>query len=156
MRRSSIAWLVGAAILAFAAAWVLLGVAEVYVSVSWITAVLLVLLALALWIAGRSVKRLVEGERTSMTPIGASRVAALAQASAWGGALATGYFAAQVLLAATNSHASFATRHLWESLASGVAAVVLGVVALVVEHWCSIPPEDESQAWSAASGPEPA
>ncbi|MGC5627503.1 DUF3180 family protein [Georgenia sp. Z1344] len=156
MRRTSIAWLVGAAIIAGAASWLLLGIAEVYVEVSWLTAVVLLGLALGLWLGGRAVRRLVEGERTSMTPLGAARVAALAQASAWGGSLVTGWFAAQALVAAGSWHAAFAAAHLAESVANGVAAVVLVVVGLVVEHWCSIPPEDETEVRSAASGPEPA
>ncbi|MGC5615203.1 DUF3180 domain-containing protein [Georgenia sp. Z1491] len=156
MRRTSVAWLVGAAILAGTASWALLGIADVYVEVSWLTAVILLGLAVALWFAGRGVRRLVEGERTTMTPIGAARVAALAQASAWGGALVTGWFGAQAIVAVVHRHAAFATEHLWESIASGVAAVVLVVVGLVVEHWCSIPPEDDADVRSAASGPEPA
>lgn len=156
VRRTSVAWLVGVAIIALAATWAVVGLADVYLAVSWLTALVLVLLAVALWVGGRSVRRLVEGERTSMTPIGAARVAALAQASAWGGSLVVGYFGAQVLVAVRSWHASFAAAHLWESVASGLAALVLVVVGLVVEHWCSIPPDDEGTSRSSARDPEPA
>lgn len=157
MRRTSIPWLVGAAVIAFAVAWAVVGVGNVYVAVPWPTAVVLVLLAGGLWLGGRAVKRLVDGERGSISPIAAARIAALAQASAWGGSLVVGYFVAQALVAGSNMHASFATGHLWSSIACGAAALLLVVVGLVVEHWCSIPPgEDDAGARSPSSGAEPA
>lgn len=156
MRRTPVAWLVGVAVVAFALAWAVLRMGRVFVPVPWATGLVLVALAVALLLGGRSVRRLVEDGEAWISPIGAVRIAALAQASAWVGSLLVGYFASQVLVAVVNWHAEFAVGHLWSSITSGVAALVLVVVGLLVEHWCSLPPGDDDATALTTDGREPA
>lgn len=109
------------------------------------------LAVLLLWL-GRGVRRLVRREPTSMTPIGAARVVALAMASALVGAALAGYFGAQLILALEHIQAPLPRD---QALAAGLAllaTVVLVVVALVVEHWCRVPPDDEDETHHRTGG----
>ncbi|UNX54482.1 DUF3180 domain-containing protein [Georgenia sp. TF02-10] len=99
--------------------------------------------AVVLLYLGRGVRRLVRREATWVTPIGAARVVALAQASALVGAAFAGYFAAQLLLALGNLGAPLPQAQAWAAGLALLACLALIVVALVVEAWCRIPPEDD-------------
>lgn len=100
-------------------------------------------LAVVLLLLGRGVRRLTRGKRTTMDSLGAARVAALAKASALGGAGLVGYFAAQLLTAFRNLDAPALRSHALSSGAASLACLVLVGVALLVEWWCRIPPDDE-------------
>ncbi|GAA4418582.1 hypothetical protein GCM10023169_08340 [Georgenia halophila] len=116
------------------------------VPVSYLSAAGPALLAIVLLSMGRSVRRLVRQEPTSMTPIGASRVVVLAKAAALVGSALVGYFAAQVLVALDNLSAPLPEQR---ALASGVAlltCVALVAVAIRVETWCRVPPEDDDDS----------
>ncbi|WP_193312876.1 DUF3180 domain-containing protein [Georgenia subflava] len=97
-----------------------------------------------LWL-GRNVRRLVRRDPTSMTPIGAARVVVLAKASALVGAVLVGYFGAQLVLALENLAAPLPRDQAWAAGLSLVACVVLVGVALLVEWWCRVPPEDDDE-----------
>ncbi|WP_324649462.1 DUF3180 domain-containing protein [Georgenia sp. H159] len=105
----------------------------------------LAVIAVVLLQLGRSVRRLTEGEPTRMDLLRAARVAMFAKACSLCGAAFIGYFAAQVLIAWTNISAPALQGHALSSVAAGVASLVLVAVALLVEHWCSLPPDDDGE-----------
>lgn len=108
---------------------------------SWVG---LSVVAVVLLVLGRSVRRLTEGRATGMDLLRAARVAMFAKACSLCGAGFTGYFVAQLLIARTNTSAPALRDHALSSGAAAVACVALVAVALVVEHWCRLPPEDEA------------
>jgi DMSO reductase anchor subunit len=104
------------------------------------------LLAVVLLWLGRGVRRLVRQEATSMTPLGAARVVLLAKASSLVGSVLVGYFAAQVLVALDNLSAPLPRE---QAVAAGLAllsCLALVAVALLVEWWCRVPPDDEDDS----------
>lgn len=104
---------------------------------------------------GRTVRQYTRGDRRRIDPLLAARTVVLATASAYTGALLSGWYAGQVLLVLGDLELP-ARREL--ALSAGFAllcTVALAVVGLVVERWCEIPPdegEDGGSGASAASG----
>nr|NLD40772.1 DUF3180 domain-containing protein [Actinomycetales bacterium] len=117
---------------------------------SWLTHVFMAaVIALVFW-RGRAVRRMVEGEDTSMTPLEAARVAMAAKTSAVVGSLLGGYFAAVILFVAGLPPAPARLDLLISALAGVALAVLMVVVGLVVERWCRVdPPEDENGVGAA-------
>ncbi|MFC4556212.1 DUF3180 family protein [Georgenia faecalis] len=103
----------------------------------------LAVVAVAVLLLGRSVRRFTERKPTRMDALRAARVAVLAKASSAAGAALAGYFAAHVLAALANLGAPMLTTHAWWAGAAGLASLALVVVGLVVESWCRIPPDDD-------------
>ena len=92
---------------------------------------------------GWRVRQYLRGRRPGLDPLLAARTVVLASASAWTGALLTGWYAGQVLLVAGDLQIE-ARRDV--ALAAGAAlvcTVVLAVVGVVVERWCEIPPPED-------------
>ncbi|MFH5821956.1 DUF3180 domain-containing protein [Georgenia sp. AZ-5] len=147
MRRTSWASLVALALLAGLVAFLALswmdGQGLLPVPVPPLSALGPALLAAVLLALGRSVRRLVRQEPTSITPIGASRVVVLAKACALVGAALVGYFAVQLLLTLDNLSAPLPREQAWSAGLALLACVALVVVALVVERWCEVPPSDD-------------
>lgn len=111
-------------------------------------ALALVLIAALLLLLAWPVRAAARGEKR-IDPFYATRVVVLAKASALSAALLAG--AAAGILAYLLSRAVVP---LGSTLASGatlVAAVILVVVALVAEHLCSLPPQDDELDEAAAS-----
>lgn len=100
-------------------------------------------LAVVLLLLGRGVRRMVKQEATWMTPLGAARVVMLAKSCALVGAALVGYFAAQLLRTLNNLTAPLPREQAWASGLALVACLALVGVALLVEWWCRVPPEDE-------------
>ncbi|MFD1506420.1 DUF3180 domain-containing protein [Georgenia yuyongxinii] len=114
-------------------------------------------LAAVLLALGRNVRRMIKRQPTSMTPIGAARVVMLAKASALVGAALVGYFGAQLLLTLDNLAAPLPREQAWAAGFALVACLVLVGVALLVEWWCRVPPEDDDRKTARPSGaPTPA
>ncbi|WP_413452023.1 DUF3180 domain-containing protein [Georgenia phoenicis] len=109
------------------------------------TWLVLAVVAVVLVLLGRSVRRLTEGRTTRMDHLRAARVAMFAKACSLCGAAFTGWFGAQVAVAWTNISAPALREHAVWSGAAAVAALVLLGVALLVEHWCRLPPEDDAE-----------
>lgn len=149
MRRTSWQTLLGTGVVVGALSYLGLTVLETrngtVVPVSAQTWLVLAVVAVVLLLLGRSVRRLTEGRTTRMDHLRAARVAMFAKACSLCGAAFTGYFAAQVAVAWTNISAPALRDHAVWSGAAGVAALVLLVVALVVEQWCRLPPEDDPE-----------
>lgn len=149
MRRTSPAALLGAAVAGGAIAW-LLQVALVssgapsFIPPATLYTVL-VLLAVALLLLGRPVRRLVRGRSTRhVDPLFAMRVVLLAKASSLTGALGVGAGVGFVAYAVSRT-GTVSTPGFWPSSLTAVAALVLAVAGLIVEGWCRIPPEDSSR-----------
>lgn len=118
------------------------------------SAVVLLIAAVVLGL-GRQVRRFTQGSKPDLDPLLAARTVVLATASAYTGALLTGWYAAHVLVV-LGDLAIPARRDL--ALSAGTAlvcTVALAVVGLVVERWCEVPPPDDDAGGpgaSAASG----
>lgn len=159
MRPTTPALLLGIALAAGLTSGLLLGAwrstGSVGLLVPWATAAFPVVMAVVLVIYGRRVRKMVDGDPTTMTALGAARVAVLAQASARVGAGVAGFYAALVVLHAGRLSAPLNRE---QALASAVAAagfVVLAVLAWVVERWCRISEDDEDDQ-GRGTDPEPA
>lgn len=105
-------------------------------------AAVLLLVAGVLFVLGRSVRRFVQGRRAPMDPLRAFRILVLAKASALAGAALAGFYTGTALVVAGLSDAPEARTQTWSAAAAALAGVVLVVVALVVEWFCRVPPED--------------
>lgn len=105
-------------------------------------AAVLLLLAGVLFVLGRSVRRFVQGRRPPMDPLRAVRILVLAKASALAGAAQLGFFAGLAIVASGQPDAPEARSQAWSAGAAALACLVLVVVALVVEWFCQVPPED--------------
>jgi hypothetical protein len=105
----------------------------------------LFILAFGLLLLGRPVRRVVRGTAVRpVDPFFATRVLVLAKASSLTGALIVG--AALALLGyAVSRTGSVTTPGFWPDALTGLGGLALGIAGLIVESWCSIPPEDRSQ-----------
>ncbi|OKL54186.1 hypothetical protein BSZ39_05555 [Bowdeniella nasicola] len=121
------------------------------VPVSAVTTMLLLAIAVILWRLGIGVKRLVAKEETTMDAIGAARVALFAKSCSLGGAGLTGYFGAQTMIGARNFSSPLYFEHTWIAGASVLACLALVIVAMIVESWCVIPPDDDDPSGGARS-----
>ncbi|WP_448073506.1 DUF3180 domain-containing protein [Georgenia yuyongxinii] len=114
-------------------------------------------LAAVLLVLGRNVRRMVKRLPTSMTPIGAARVVMLAKASALVGAALVGYFGAQLVVTLDDLAAPLPRDQAWAAGFALVACLVLVGVALLVEWWCRVPPQDDDRETTRPTGaPTPA
>lgn len=109
----------------------------------WLTAAFLLVLAVWLVLRGRAVRRMVAGEETTMTPIGAARLVAFAKASSITGTLLGGFFVAWIVVASEHSSAPLNQDLILSSALNLLACLILVVAAMVVEGWCRVPPEDD-------------
>ena len=105
----------------------------------------IVVIAVAVLLLGRSVRRLTEGKQTRIDAIRAARVAMLAKACALAGSALVGYFAAQALIALANVTAPALRDHALAAGAAALACMALVVVGVVVESWCRLPPGDDAE-----------
>lgn len=102
----------------------------------------LVLIAVVLLLMARPVRQAAAGERR-IDPFYATRVVVLAQSSAFAGAVLAGGSAGIVLFLLTRAVVSVGST--LTAAGTVVAALALVAAALVVEHWCSLPPDDPTE-----------
>lgn len=95
-------------------------------------------LAVLLHGAGRAVLRMRDHRHTWMTPLMAMRTAVAARACAWVGAASLGVLTGIALVGATRLEAPAMSSSATGAGISALAALVLTVVAVVVERWCTI------------------
>lgn len=113
---------------------------------SWISSVLLVLMAILVIGAGLPVRRFLRGEATkSLSPIRAARTLVLAQAAALTGAGVLGWYAAQVAHALAELSLPGYRELLWRLLTLCVSAALLAVAGMVTQRMCRVDPPDRGQ-----------
>lgn len=105
----------------------------------------LVLIGVVLLLMGRPVRQAAAGERR-VDPFYATRVVVLAQSSAFAGAVLAGGAAGIELFLLTRAVVSVGST--LTAAGTLVAALALVAAALVVEHWCSLPPDDPTEETS--------
>lgn len=115
-------------------------------------AVALFLIGVIIVVMALPVRRVTRGvPNARIDPFYATRVVMLAKASSLGGSLLAGagvgialYLLSRSVLPGVGS--------VTMAFACAVGAILLVVAALLAEHWCSIPPEDDDQS---KNGPHP-
>lgn len=105
---------------------------------------LLVLAGLVLW-AASVVRAYLRGRRPTLDPLRAARAAALAKAASLTGALLTGWYAGQVLLALPHLQVESQQGRAWSAGSATVGAVLLVVSGLVAERFCQLPPPSDGE-----------
>lgn len=108
----------------------------------------LVCAGLVLLGAGWQVKRLREGEVTWINPPAAGQVAIIALATSRGASVFVGLFLGEVAFCVLDGlFTSWLVRQLIAALITAVSCAILIAVALLVESWCALKPDDDE--WSA-------
>lgn len=149
MGRTSWSRLLATAVVSTAVSFTLLRLSETrggtVLPVPLLSCVVVLLIAAVVASLGWSVRQYTRGKRPGMDVLVAARTVVLAKASAYTGALLTGWYAGHALLALGDLQIE-ARRDL---AVSGAVAVVctllLTVVGLVVERWCEVPGDDEDE-----------
>lgn len=96
-------------------------------------------------------RRLRAGKDTWIDAIGAMRVAVFARASALVGSGLTGFLLGVMAVSLVQLEAPAMLSNAIGAGLSGLVGVVWCVIAIVVERWCVINPDDEGQTSSTPS-----
>ena len=108
---------------------------------SWISSVLLLVMAVLVVGAGLPVRRFLRGEADKpLSPIRAARTLVLAQAAALTGAGVLGWYAAQAAHALAELSLPGYRDLLWRLLALCVSAVVLAAAGMLTQRMCRVDP----------------
>jgi polyferredoxin len=109
----------------------------------WLAAVAIVVVAGVVLVLGWEVRRSVRGRRRApLDPLFAARVAVLAKAAIFGGALLTGWYVAQSLVVYSNV-SGLRRERLLVAGATALASVVLTVAGFVAQRWCRLSDDEE-------------
>jgi hypothetical protein len=121
---------------------------------SWVSAVLLVVMAALVLAAGLPVRRFLRGRASrTLSPIRAARTLVLAQAAALTGAAVLGWYAAQALLVVPDADIASQGALLWRLLALCAGAALLAGAGMAAQAMCRIPPRDDTdESEGAAEG----
>lgn len=135
--------LVAVAVIVGGASWVVLkllqGGGRDLPSTTWLAVFIFVALGLGLFVAGRPVKRLVEGRATRpLNPLYAARVLAMAQAAALAGAAIVGWYVAQIVLLLPDLDIPSQQLQMLVLGVLAMAAAGLAGVGLLVQKWCRL------------------
>ena len=114
--------------------------------VSWVSAVLLVAMAVLVVSAGLPVRRFLRGEaRKTLNPLRAARTLVLAQAAALTGAGVLGWYGAQVAHVLADLDLPDYHSLLWRLLGACAGALALTVAGMATQRMCRVEPrEDEA------------
>lgn len=121
--------------------------------IGWHVPIVFAVLAIGLWLGGRSVKRYLDGENPKLSGIRASRIAVLATTCALAGAVLAGAYSAVVVTVVTVLNPAGQGQRIWQATAAAVVAAVLAVLGLIVERWCQLPPHEHDDVQSAGEEP---
>lgn len=101
---------------------------------------------------GWAVRQYTRGKRPALDPLLAARTVVLATASAYTGALLSGWYAGHVLLVLGDLAIDGRRDVAVSAGTSLVCTVLLTVAGLVVERWCEVrPPEDDGPGTGASA-----
>ena len=113
---------------------------------SWVSAVMLVAMAVLVVGAGLPVRRFLRGEaRKPLSPIRAARTLVLAQAAALTGSGVLGWYAAQVAHALGDVDLPGYRDLLWRLLALCFASLVLTTAGMLTQRMCRVDPPDRGR-----------
>lgn len=113
---------------------------------SYAAAAALAVVAAVVLVLGREVRRSVRGERRPpINPLAAARVAVLAKAAVYGGAVLAGWYAALGIDVLDDPTGVRRERLVAAGLAAGAAALLVGA-GLLAQRWCRLPPDDDPAA----------
>ena len=113
---------------------------------SWVSSVLLLIMAVLVVGAGLPVRRFLRGEATRpLSPIRAARTLVLAQAAALTGAGVLGWYAAQAAHALAELSLPGYRELLWRLLALCGSTAVLAVAGMLTQRMCRVDPPDRGQ-----------
>lgn len=112
---------------------------------SWITVVVLLMIAAAVMVAGWEIRRYLRAPKAVAPPSPQRARATLvaAQACALAGSVFAGWYLAQVLVHVDRVSNGADRAPLLLALVSALAAIVVAVCGFIVQTWCRLPPEDE-------------
>lgn len=107
--------------------------------VSWISSVLLAVMAALVFAAGLPVRRFLRGQATKpLSPIRAARTLVLAQAAALTGAGVLGFYAAQLALVLPDIDLPSYRSLMWRLLGLCLGAVLLAAAGMATQRMCRI------------------
>jgi hypothetical protein len=110
---------------------------------SYAAAAAIAVVAAVVVVLGWEVRRSVRGERTPrINPLAAARIAVLAKAGVYGGAVLTGWYVA-LGLSALDDASGVRRERLLAAGAAAIASAVLVVAGLLAQRWCRLPPDDD-------------
>jgi hypothetical protein len=113
---------------------------------SWVSAVMLVAMAVLVIGAGLPVRRFLRGEaRKTLSPIRAARTLVLAQAAALTGSGVLGWYAAQVAHTLADLDLPDYRDLLWRLLALCAASLVLATAGMLTQRMCRVDPPDRDR-----------
>ena len=122
---------------------------NVLLGVPWLAMLGMLILAAVLVVLGLPIKEWRDGNRdTEIDMIQAAKVAMMAKAAAYAGALLTGWYVGNSLYLFLST-GSVRLLSALESLVPIPIAIVLMVVGLIVEWFCKLPPDDPKGTASA-------
>jgi hypothetical protein len=112
--------------------------------VPWTAAVGLLLVACLVYSAALPVRRMLSGgvNARPVEPLRAARTAVLAKATAYAGAVVTGWYLAQVLLLVPDLEIDTRQAQAVRAGVTALAALAACVAGLLAERMCRLPPED--------------
>lgn len=106
---------------------------------SWISSVLLAVMAALVFAAGLPVRRFLRGQATKpLSPIRAARTLVLAQAAALTGAGVLGFYAAQLALVLPDIDLPSYRSLMWRLLGLCLGAVLLAAAGMATQRMCRI------------------
>ncbi|YAL83727.1 DUF3180 domain-containing protein [Dermacoccaceae bacterium W4C1] len=120
---------------------------------SWLTLLVLIALAAPLLVMSRMIRGYVRGDRARLpfTPQTSRAVLVGAQAAAVAGAVAAGWYLAQVVIRWPRMEFGSQRDEVVVAAVLAVASVGLSAVGLVAQHWCRLPPQDRDEDSPGAS-----
>ncbi|MBD3689463.1 DUF3180 family protein [Nanchangia anserum] len=145
-----------AGIVSFVLTWTLVSRGGTPLLVSPFLAVPVALAALGLIQAGRGVLKLKQRKPTRVTPTQAATIALTAHAAAIVGALLSGHMAAQCAVALLSGDSQMMREQAIGSAVTGIAGIVVTVIAVLVESWCIIDDDDDDVSGGAGVQASPA
>ncbi|MCI9887141.1 DUF3180 domain-containing protein [Micrococcales bacterium 31B] len=109
----------------------------------WLTGAVILTFALYLVLSGLPIRARLHGtKKEPIDALAAARLVRMVKASSLGGAVLAGLYGSQLVLAlAMWSIEAQRAKGLWGA-ATALCAIVLVIAALVVEKWCTLPPDE--------------